>query len=264
VSNAPKGRPNGKAGYQTIECSGWDDFAHTQLWAKIRDSGYCYGDWIFRGQACSSWGLRPAIHRIFERPLGLDRLSQLAISSIAEFQDRLLSAGYNPSFVEDGLAIQALAQHFGIPTTLLDWSFSPFVAAYFSLCDETVETDRTTIWALNVRNELVLPASKDDGAYGRLLMLRPPTYANDRLRNQDGCFTLLRSEKPSVEDYLASVVSCEDESPLLRFDLPVCDRREALAELEFMNVKHDLLFPGVEQLARRIREKMEATANGGI
>jgi hypothetical protein len=50
---------------------------------------------------------------------------------------------------EDDLAgWLSLMQHYRLPTRLLDWSFSPLIAAYFSVNDRFVEPVDACIWAL--------------------------------------------------------------------------------------------------------------------
>jgi len=54
--------------------------------------------------------------------------------------------------LSDDLVALMLLRQYGVPTRLLDWTFSPYVAAYFSVC-ENDEDDKVNgeIWAFDER-----------------------------------------------------------------------------------------------------------------
>ena len=109
--------------------------------------------------------------------------------------------------------IAALAQHYGIPTRLLDWTANINTALYFAIVDYIkpisaeerlerskqyllkrgkVEDEYCEIWALDtkvvVAKEGKLP----------LQLIRPPYHGNPNLAAQEGVFTLWPISKPQL------------------------------------------------------------------
>lgn len=62
-----------------------------------------------------------------------------------------LSRIANPPKRDDQVAWLHLAQHYELPTRLLDWALSPLVALHFAVCDRDSETNSVDgcLWALN-------------------------------------------------------------------------------------------------------------------
>ena len=85
----------------------------------------------------------------------------------------------------------SLGQHFGLATPLLDWTESPYVAAYFSFAERTVSEEMTdrVIYAIDPveiekKNKVLEPSD-------RVEIIRPLLDQNPRLVNQRGLFTKL-------------------------------------------------------------------------
>lgn len=247
-----------------VQCASWREFAHGRLVDLLQGSA---GDLIFRGHADSRWPLESSLVRLLrsERDSFIfDDLEDAAEWSVAEFARGMLEAGVNPALVGDGLAVQALAQHYGMPTSLLDWSLSPYTAAYFAyseVAQNRADWPEVAIWMLDTRHDLVVQADRPvDRRMGKLMWFRPGTYGNDRMRNQFGCFTLLRSELSSIETFIDHHLPEGTSSPLTKFVLPAGCADQALTELAYMGISDGQLFPGVEQLgirsALRLRERV--------
>ena len=146
-----------------------------------------------------------------------------------------LVKGYDPySFFlrenwlpEDFWEVAALAQHYGIPTRLLDWTYNINTALYFAIKDSikpltaydgllrtenflkqrgTVREPLCEIWAIDTRvvvaKEGKLP----------LELIRPPYNGNPNLAAQEGVFTLWSIKKP-----------VHDEGGKWRFDATLKD-----------------------------------------
>jgi hypothetical protein len=126
-------------------------------------------DWVFRGQANLYPELNPSIDRkkwreIKQRAKKLEierqSIEQMRIWNCApeDNERRVLHKGIthdDVSYATCYLETLMLLQHYGVPTRLLDWSFSPYVAGYFSVvryfdCDND-DHDKSDgeIWAFD-------------------------------------------------------------------------------------------------------------------
>jgi hypothetical protein len=110
--------------------------------------------WVFRGQKDESYPLQPSI----EREAGLSvPWAALEFKILQEEFQPKARMHMDPSSLpapEDVLSWLALMQHYGVPTRLLDFTLSPFVALYFALRDRTPHeklSKNVVVWAIDAR-----------------------------------------------------------------------------------------------------------------
>ena len=149
------------------------------LWAPFQ-----HGQWAFRGQADASWDLVPRALRShellsFSDPAlhaRLDRNAQIQAewTLLAEFTELADELGFHlpgdlstfrfpwkaheqpvralnqPWPPTDILEVAAIAQHHGVPTRLLDFTFNPLVAAYFAAANPGPPSGYLAVWAVDV------------------------------------------------------------------------------------------------------------------
>jgi hypothetical protein len=157
----------------------------------------------------------------------------------------------------------ALGQHFGLATPLLDWTRSPFAAAYFAFEQLASDpTDHRVVYgldqlAVSQRNkELLEGESFERGRLPVLELIDPMSDENQRLVSQGGLFTRTPIGVP-VEQWVEKAFEGLSASVLLRIEIPDADRLTCLRALNRMNINHLSLFPDLSGASRSTNLKLE-------
>lgn len=117
---------------------------------QIREGGVERREWVFRGVADSRYPLAPSIER-----RGGGGWAALEKRVVAEFKSRARLHLPLASVPDDELGWLALMQHYRIPSRLLDFTYSPFVALYFAVQEheprepEKRRQNQLRVWAVN-------------------------------------------------------------------------------------------------------------------
>lgn len=149
-----------------------------------------------------------------------------------EFRER--ASPFVANHTDDEWDNMFVMQHYGVPTRLLDWSESPFVALYFALHPRSGGyTDDPVVWMMRPEewNLSVMPIPADeerilDKSHRRLqdygfgrdferyreepLMMRG-SYNSPRIVAQRGCFTIFGKKFEKLQDYIKNNKDIEDE-----------------------------------------------------
>lgn len=90
-----------------------------------------------------------------------------------------------------GWGLTTYAQHYGMPTRLLDWSHNPLVSVWFAIqAAQRERCDSAHVYLLRCAPELVLTdfSNRDIHAIEQVWIVNP-AINNDRIQAQAGCFT---------------------------------------------------------------------------
>jgi len=247
--------------YRIIRLESWEDFLKTIISSR-------YSNWAFRGERDQRWPLFSAISRYF-RNFGVSPQAWL------EQEKRILRVFKRKAHVyleqppDDGDDFQwlALMQHYGAPTRLIDFTWSPYVAAFFAL-ERTL--DEGVVWAMNParlessgkpRRSKADPRVKGNfrrfflKGRRRFIWMGEPHTMNRRLIAQSGTFALPGVLDSPVEEILSEYP--EPEDILAKFILPKQVREAGMRELYRMNITYATLFPDLEGLAKSMAYELE-------
>lgn len=116
-------------------------------------------NWLFRGQSTiNQFELKPTIDRYFSVKVNESnkekaRILELSIERqcIERFRTALKQTDetYEQLLLRDDIYAMALMQHYGGPSRFLDWSFNPYVAAYFATSNPQFDDQDALIWCFD-------------------------------------------------------------------------------------------------------------------
>lgn len=237
------------------KCADWAEF---KAWAtRSREEGDAVA---YRGHGDSRFRLRTSLHRA-----GRHRLERYCLETLLQFRDHAEAVSgmrFDLNDENDYSILLGLAQHHGLPTPLLDWTSSPYIAAFFAFSDALefaeMRPDASHVRIYGLTRGFVKASSSPVVELPRVrpyvasLSISPRN--NPRLYAQQGLFLIT-----NVAEVEAFVCRLEQESgrhALIAADVPVASASEALEDLAFMGLTAATLYPGLDGVCRMMRHAM--------
>ena len=237
----------------------WSDFKHlvSDLASRPRSN------FVFRGQRDRAWKLRTHFHR-----LGHLSLTRFLLLKWPEIKERLDShnAGANRGERNHTLySLLSLAQHHGFPTSLLDWTYSPYVAILFALRHarspkpgsnlDQLTGDKVRIYQFEVeqwqgdRSSRSYPSLLDPQPMAQVIVC--PAVGNPRHAPQQSCH--MATNIADLEALFAMRSEEDGEQYLRIFEIDIAEREKILRELTLMGIGPAALFPGLDGVCEALK-----------
>ena len=263
-----------------VTVSSWEElngelFPHT----PHQKLGRFRSHYVYRGMSNAERPLTTSLLRLNRCPTVEANLPLIEKELLFSFQM------YGQQQTDPGASIWywlSVAQHHGLPTRLMDWTWSPFVAMHFATADLAngrQESD-AVIWCINIaechrylpRRPLdILNKAVTKGFYAEMMselaenleefddlsdkefvvFFEPPAL-DERIINQYALFSLMNSPQARLDEWLMarSEDRQPDQEPLYRrIIIPARLKWEVRDKLDGANINERVLFPGLDGLS---------------
>jgi FRG domain len=213
---------------------------------------------LFRGQN-KPWRLRTAYHRS-----GRADLTRFLNDDIQVLHRQLSAKAkhlFNLDNPKENGAFFSLVQHHGYPTPLLDWTYSPYGAAFFAYrgisngdAAKADESKRVRIlvfdqeqWKTDWKQLQMLTPASLHLSLGEFLAIE-----NERMIPQQAASTVTNID--DIEDYI-KMKDTGGKNYLRAIDLPIRERAQVVRELNYMGITAGSLFPGLDGACEELKER---------
>ncbi len=239
-------------------------------------------NFIYRGHANAVWRLQSSLERVIGTKWSSTEARKFEDFSLDRFRAKFHLYDRENISPESKLAWLSIMQHYGVPTRLVDFTESPYVALYFALeayqpslgadlavfaldytavMEVSIEQIRCrdsdfkeTRASINTKQDKVFDETVDRFSYDIAWVTEPKRH-NERLDRQGGCFLISGNGDKPISDVLELAIY--KECAFIKYTIQRSLYPAIFALLRKMNVTSKSLYGDLDGLARSIRMEMQ-------
>ena len=231
-------------------------------------------NWVlFRGQSDGTWGLQTTLERNSDRQFDVLKYLALATNGVTEIES-LTGQRWDTKYPRDlkeeidthSDSCRVHLPHYdylvylrqlGFPSPLLDWTESPYIAAYFAYLDAR----RTGNVAVYCYIERIASGKTYSGGEPLITVKGPYVRTHPRHFAQKAQYTIATNFNSKENSHyfcsheLVFGKQAKQQDVLVKIELPADARKTALEELNNYNINHFTLFQTHESLVKTLELK---------
>ena len=235
--------------YKKINCESWSEFKELLYKTLYVNNKFVNKKYYFRGQRDSNWEIESSFDRYYKSFFQYMKTNKTDIENeiLSTFQMncKKIYKDLKNFTREEWLA---LGQHYGLPTRLVDWSLSPYIAAFFAFSGTeyyTYSDNAVSVYAIDTEHNIW---NRESG----IKLIQELSVENEHQIKQMGVFTYNSSNENTIESYLNYMASKNEniEKCMMKFIIPLHENKNALTDLEAMGITYLSLFSGYDGCAK--------------
>ena len=202
-----------------------------------------YSELLFRGQNIDKV-LLPKIARLNLKGDDTIKIEQLMLD---EFKRAIIPLSeFQPHGEWDLLA---LAQHHGLPTRLLDWTYNPLVALWFAVFDIRTK-ENAVVWILNTDVEDFRCDTYDiqplsDNIWDKRIRIYRPKIISRRISSQNGVFSVHKINRDNK-------FITFNENKLTKIIIKPKHFSHIKEDLNILGINNSMIFPDIDGLCKHL------------